>query len=89
MGFRDWLMKRQSKAEKQALNFINGKEKKKNHPEMLDLRWKGTVYGHVKDYKDQDYQAGGKKKKRIFPHKFLHVQELSPRTNGDTNSWEN
>lgn len=56
---------------------------------MLDLRWKGTVYGHVKDYKDQDYQAGGKKKKRIFPHKFLHVQELSPRTNGDTNSWEN
>ena len=30
MGFRDWLMKRQSKAEKQALNLINGKEKKKN-----------------------------------------------------------
>lgn len=56
-------MKRQSKAEKQALNLINGKEKKKkNHPETLDLRWKGTVYGHVKDYKDQDYQAGEKKK---------------------------
>ena len=37
------------------------KKKKKYHPETLDPGWKGTVYGHVKDYKDQDYQAGGKK----------------------------
>ena len=35
-------MKRQSKAEKQALNLINGKEKKKKyHPEMLDQDERG------------------------------------------------
>ena len=37
-------------------------KKKKYHPEMLTLGWKGTVYSHVKDYKDQEYQARKKKK---------------------------
>lgn len=35
---------------------------------MLTLGWKGTVYSHVKDYKDQEYQARKKKKEYGYFH---------------------
>lgn len=44
-------MKRESTAEKQALNLINEREKN-HHAEMPDLGQRGTVYASVEGYED-------------------------------------